>query len=45
MEGYQGGQKPGGHALYRKVKGAVLVEPDEETARGSLELLEGKLWR
>lgn len=45
MEGYQGGQKPGGHALYRKVKGSVLVEPDEETAMGSLELLEGKLGR
>lgn len=30
MEGYQGGQKPGGHVFYREVKGAVLVEPDEE---------------
>lgn len=41
--GYQGGQKPGGCALYRKVKGAVLVEPDVEVAMGSLEWLEGKL--
>lgn len=48
MEGYQGGQRPGGHALQGMVKGAVLVEPGEEAAMGrsnSLQLLESKLWR